>query len=110
MITQELYDTTIENEKTIRALAARIYLEWQDVLIEELGEGLCRPSIWQTTQTRKSNIRTMELREKDVYINARKEGALKIPSHVLWNAQWKDWLRKKVEKKKSRLVMKRLSE
>jgi hypothetical protein len=110
MISEDLYNTTIKNLLAIKTYAATLYDEWQDVLIEELGTGLVKPSFWARSSKQKANVLSMELLESDIYINARKSGALKIPVSYLNNPDWKNCLRKKLKRRKNKLLIDKLSE
>lgn len=109
-ITQELYLITVKNNLAIRAYAEKLYDEWQDVTIEELGKGLLKPTYWNNSNVIKSHVISLQLNEKELYFNARRPGALKIPICVLDDPDWKGWLRKKLKRKKDKILINKLSE
>jgi len=89
MISDKTYQETVVNDKIIKEISKIIYNDWQKISFEEVGHGLGKGYYSQKTIF---PIRTITYNEKEVYINARKEGALKIPQHCLSDPNWKDWL------------------
>lgn len=115
MISSEDYQRTAVFNKQINTLIRQIYVEWQEILIANLGRGLCNAKgvDWYDKKPKAKKIYaidTVTFDEKEVYINARKEGALKIPVAVLSDPNWKEWLEKKLEKQRNKVFIKILSE
>ena len=111
IFTQEQIIEHVQLDLAIRERISQIYSEWQDFRIEFVGKGLKkRDSFYEKASTKKFYILSLTYNEKDVYINAKREGALKFPISVLCDPNWKSWLEKKLTRERNLMLIKKLSD
>ena len=110
-MTKQEYQTAIRTWFAAQQQAKEMYLELQHIMIEEIGQGLFKGNKYYTYKYKEIySVKTITIDENEVYINAHIVGALKFPASWLYTENWQDLLRKRLEKRRNAVILKKLAE